>query len=565
MTRVGAFGWSLLVVLARAATRPDVLYILLDDWGWGNAGWHHPSGYTDVQSPNMDALVREGVELNRHYAYKMCGPSRSAIQSGRNPIHVNVLNLAIDTHNPNDPVSGFDGIPRNMTGIGEHLLRAGYDTHFYGKWHAGMATPQHTPHGRGYRSSLSYLGSSNDFWTNRFGFCSKGNEMVPVVDLWNGTGPAYGQNNTPTCSQKHQKGCVYEDQLFLDRVIDAIDHRDAATPQFIFWSPHIAHVPLEVPDSALKRFSFIHSEERQKYHAMVYWIDEAIGKVVQKLKDSGSWDNSVVIVHSDNGGPIYGNGCCGANNWPLKGGKRANWEGGIRVNSFVTGGALPEKVRGTKQEGLMAAWDWYATIAGLAGVDPTDHKAAEAGLPPIDSKDMWPLISGQVQQSPRTELALGDAQDKGKASSKTLVGGLIQGRYKVLVGNLSESGWTDSEYPSNTTWRSNDAIQSCGRDANSGCLFDVVDDPGEHFNLAKERPDILQRMLARVAEIEKTAFSPYRGSQHSAFCQHVLDVYRGFTGPFVDTDYTPVQITSGVGTFYEVDFSFPVLQLALAD
>ena len=69
----------------------------------------------------------------------------------------------------------------------------------------------------------------------------------------------------------------------------------------------------------------------------------------------------------------------------LRGGKFSNWEGGIRVNAFISGGFIPPAARGTVQSGLTAGWDWYATLAGLAGADPTDHRAAAAGLPPIDS------------------------------------------------------------------------------------------------------------------------------------------------------------------------------------
>merc|ERR1719506_2232304 len=108
---------------------------------------------------------------------------------------------------------------------------------------------------------------------------------------------------------------------------------------------------------------------------MVNFVDEAIGNVTNKLKKEGLWDNTLIIVHADNGGPIYNSGKAGANNYPLKDGKMANWEGGIRVNAFATGGLLPKSVRGTKQEGLMTGWDWYATFAALAGVDAKDEKA----------------------------------------------------------------------------------------------------------------------------------------------------------------------------------------------
>ena len=104
---------------------------------WADAGWHR--GYTapggehvpatpEVATPNLDALVKVGIDLNRHYVYKYCSPSRSALQSGRNPYHVNPLNAEPEISNPADPVSGFAAIPRNMTGIATKLAAAGYKT-----------------------------------------------------------------------------------------------------------------------------------------------------------------------------------------------------------------------------------------------------------------------------------------------------------------------------------------------------------------------------------------------------------------------------------------------------
>jgi len=109
--------------------------------GWANVGYHRtpaddPKG--EVQTPTMDSLCREGVELNQSYAFWYCSPSRSAIQTGRNPIHVNVNNDGLMIHNPADPVSGFAGIPRNMTTIAWKMREAGYSTYFYGKWHVCM-------------------------------------------------------------------------------------------------------------------------------------------------------------------------------------------------------------------------------------------------------------------------------------------------------------------------------------------------------------------------------------------------------------------------------------------
>ena len=86
--------------------------------------------------------------------------------------------------------------------------------------------------------------------------------------------------------------------------------------------------------------------------------------------------------------------------YPLKGLKASDWQGGIRVNTFVSGGYLPEDMRGTMTDEYIHLADWYATFSNLAGVDPTDELAASFGLPEIDSLDMWPLISGQVSTSP---------------------------------------------------------------------------------------------------------------------------------------------------------------------
>lgn len=210
----------------------------------------------------------------------------------------------------------------------------------------------------------------------------------------------------------------------------------------------------------------------------------------------------------------------------IKGGKLSNWEGGIRANAFVTGGLLPPHVLGTKQAGLMAGWDWYATYCALANVDPTDHKAHAAGLPPIDSHNLWPLLSGQATASPRTELAIGDGGQ---------VGGLIRADgFKILLGNLAQSGWTGPVFPNTTShWDPDESKETCGNTAATGCLFDVRADPGEHENLAGSKQDVWRTMMQRLLEINATFFAPDRGHKDPAACQMALSRYSGFWGPFV--------------------------------
>jgi hypothetical protein len=123
-------------------SKPHILYVLADDFGWADADWHRPANWTELATPNMMWLISQGAELDQHYAFKFCSPTRSAIQSGRNPIHVNVQNYQPVQWNwqepDKDPDSGFAGISRNMTTISSVMKGAGYATHFAGKWDCRM-------------------------------------------------------------------------------------------------------------------------------------------------------------------------------------------------------------------------------------------------------------------------------------------------------------------------------------------------------------------------------------------------------------------------------------------
>ena len=306
------------------AQKPHVLFILVDDLGHAELGYNRATATKEVATPSINQLVQDGVKLDRHYVHKFCSPTRCAIQSGRAPIHVNVINAAPEVTNPADPVGGYAGMPRNMTGIAEVLKRAGYATHFAGKWDVGMATNEHTPVGRGYDTTLNYYHHTNDYYTFRYGGCNGTNDLhVPMVDLWTympgvNNMPRFGRAarsyaNSPQCSDENQKPlgpdnqtCVFEDTLFEERVTEVVRGHDTKVPLFVFWSTHIVHGPLQVPNEQLAKFSFINDTTRQTYHAMVNWIDGAIGRVVDATKAKGLYDDMLIVFSSDNGGPISG-------------------------------------------------------------------------------------------------------------------------------------------------------------------------------------------------------------------------------------------------------------------
>ncbi len=225
---------------------------------------------------------------------------------------------------------------------------------------------------------------------------------------------------------------------------------------------------------------------------------------------------------------MYNNGSAGANNYPLRGGKGANFEGGVRANAWATGGLIPVAQRGKKVGGLIALQDFYGTFCHLAGVDPFDARAAAAGLPPVDSYNLWPLLSGANRTSPRAELALGSAGLLAPwMDGAPAVQGLIQPPWKLLLGELGQNIWQSPTYPNeSTSWP--DTPFSCGE----GCLFDLESDPTEHNDVAAAHPDVVARMRARVAELQRAVYNPVRGRDDGTACKAALGEWGGFWGPF---------------------------------
>jgi arylsulfatase A-like enzyme len=131
-----------------------------------------------------------------------------------------------------------------------------------------------------------------------------------------------------------------------------------------------------------------------------------VGQLVQGLEKANMWENTLLVLSSDNGGASFvGNDpCCIANNHPLRGSKSTPFEGGVRVVSFAAGGLL-ERIAplmiGRELDGLLHLADWYATFCHLANVDVFDDRAALAGLPPVDGVNVWPYIAGLAPTSPR--------------------------------------------------------------------------------------------------------------------------------------------------------------------
>ena len=507
-----------------APNPPHVIIVALDDYGWADS-WHSPAGSNESQIPTLRELVATGIDLQRHYVFMYCSPSRSALHTGRNPIHVNVLNNYLDVHNPADPIGGYQGVPLNMSFLPQKLKTVGYATHFVGKSHLGMATPAHIPIARGYDTSLHYFTGANDYWDSTSGAES---QCKPTfTDLWKDGHPAKAFNNSWACSQASQApGCLYEDEIFTRSIVDTINASDPATPFFGYVAFHNVHEPLEVPQATLDRFAWIDNPTRRKYMAMVSEMDSHLARIVQALKDKGMWENTLLLAFADNGGPL--NTC---SNYPLRGGKMGNFEGGTRGAAVLSGGFLPPAVRGTASEGFIAIEDWWATILGLAGVDASDAPAAAAGLPAPDSIDQWAFLSGATTVPPRQEIWKGWG---GVREGAAVMQGLTNAStgWHLLIDEVTVNCWSGPFSPNaSATCPGKDLV--CGRpDApvggKAGCLFNVLADPGQHSDVAEANPDIVAALYARLQAINSTAYQPNRGTFDQAACQVYRDKWGGF-------------------------------------
>ena len=368
-----------------------------------------------------------------------------------------------------------------------------------------MATDLHSPTARGYDSWLGYWHHANDYWSFGEGTCESTTETNELVrDLWRYDSnasttdledssdigrPAMDLQNADFCSQLHQSDsnttCVYEEKILLDRVVDIILNHDVNDPLFLLWSSHLVHMPLQAPSDYVDKFKDVDDEQRRMMRAMTNYLDDAIGQMVTALQHKDMWNNTLIVGHADNGGEIMFEGICGGNNWPLRGGKFSNWQGGIKTVAFVSGGMVPPARRGTTLSGHVTAWDWYATYCDIAGVDVDDAKSSAAGLPDVDGIAQWPYLSGANLTSHRNQVLIGDTSATSfNGDGKTLVGGIIRGEMKLLIGASNKDYRVDQDVITGPLWPNKTSefhpinplltTRRCTRDPKQSCLFNLT-------------------------------------------------------------------------------------------
>lgn len=418
-----------------APVKPNILLIIADDLGWQDVGWH--GGI--YRTPNLDRLVREGVELDRHYVQPVCTPTRTALLSGRwtsrfGPQALSPSNLRVYA-------------PGTVT-LASALKEAGYSTSMAGKWHLG-SKPEWGPNQYGFDHSYGSLNGAVDPWTHQY---RKG----PYLDTWHRDGRIFQEEGNAT-------------ELVAQEIGQRI--REASSPWFIYVPFHAVHLPVDAPEKYKDLYrdqTFGETPDRaeamRRMGAFVSQMDAKVGEFVSILEETKQRDRTLIVFSSDNGGlaagknPYVGNvpdSPVLSSNRPLRGYKNQLYEGGIRVSAFAN---WPGVLRPRKIDEVLHAVDWMPTLTRLAAC------ASPAGLQ-VDGMDLWPLLSGEVESLPSRAIYI--PHPGGRV--------LIRDGWKLITYN-------DQRKPQ---------------------LFDVRRDPGETKNLSEQEPKKMADLQAAMLELRK--------------------------------------------------------------
>lgn len=341
---------------AERGHRPNIVVILADDLGHGDLS---RNGSPHIRTPHIDALASASVRFTDAYvAAPVCGPSRSALLTGRYPARIG--------HEFNG--GPHDRLPPGELTIADRLRPAGYACGCIGKWHLGVGKGLH-PLDRGFDSFFGNL-------AGMFDYLLRGRaESIPMM-----------RDRDPAPEN------AYATDAFA-REAEAFIARHARRPFFLYLAPNAPHAPPQAAPAYLQRNAHIPEGRHRTYAAMVTALDDLVGRVTARLTHLGLDRDTVVVFLSDNGGTPE----VAASNGPFRGYKKDLWEGGIRVPMFVRAAGRFEPR--TVHLEPVTAMDLLPTFAAWAGVG-LDAPAERSP----DGRDLTPLLDGRTDRSPHDTL-----------------------------------------------------------------------------------------------------------------------------------------------------------------
>ena len=408
--------WLLLNVSATPATlgmsadrRPNFLIFLCDDVGWAECGFQ---GAKDIPTPQIDSIAKNGIRFTQGYVSgPYCSPTRAGLLTGRYQTRFG--------HEFNS-VARQSGLERSEQTIADRLKSLGYATCAIGKWHLGAGEP-YRPTRRGFDEFYGTLANTPFFHPTQFMDSRVSADVQAITDDDFYTTDAYG-----------------------DRAVDWLEqHKDQ--PWFLYVPFNAQHAPLQSPPKYLDRFPHIRDTRRRTFAAMMSAMDDAVGKIVGKVREIGQEESTLIVFLSDNGGPTRQTT---SDNRPLRGFKSTTWEGGVRVPFCL------------QWKGELPAGTIYDSPIIQLDLSPTMMAAAGANVDPawkLDGVDLLPYLTGENRQRPHETLYWRFGEQWA----------IRHGDWKLVV---ARGGGGDPE------------------------LYHLAVDPSESHNLAAERPEKVKEL-----------------------------------------------------------------------
>ena len=450
--------WFVTPCRAETATskkQPNVLLVIVDDLGFADLSC---LGSKDMKTPNLDQLYAESLKLERLYANcPVCSPTRASVLTGCYPDRVGVPGV-IRTH----PENNWGYYQPFTQTLPHQLQETGYETVAIGKWHLGLSPETH-PLSQGFERFQGYLGDMmDDYYKHRrhgINYMRKGrHEIDPqghATDLFTQWAVEYinnvGKKNTPK-DASDPSGFRPEKET---------------QPWFLYLAYNAPHTPIQPPQDWYEKVKRRErtdsdnaiSDKRAKIVALIEHMDAGIGQVLNALKESGQYENTVIVFTSDNGGQAN----VGANNGPLRGEKQQMYEGGLRIPGCIR---VPAKTKaGSTSHTVCCTADFFPTITDLAGIKVADGIDGQSLMPLIDQ----PLAANGLNLWPTRRIYF-VRREGGPTYAGLTSQALLHGRYK-LVHDLPTKQFE---------------------------LFDVEADPSESNDLAKKMPKKLRELTRHL-------------------------------------------------------------------
>jgi len=359
--------------------QPNILYFLVDDMGWMDAGYQGSQVY---ETPNMDKLASKGVKFtNAYVSHPRCVPSRYSIMTGKYPARINR--------------PGPGKMKLEEVTLAEGLKEAGYSTFFAGKWHLSMGGKS-MPKNQGFDYNIA-----------------GGHAGAPISYHYPYNSPPHHQFKIPILGLEDGLEGEYLTDRLTDETIKYLrEHtrKHHTQPFFAFLSHYGVHEPFHAKKEFVEKFSkkidSIHfdtpeyikeshgytkmRQDNAKYAAMLYSVDESLGRIIKTLEDLDQLENTLIIFYSDNGG-LSNTGTekrpLATSNYPLRAGKGHLYEGGVRVPLIVRWDGITKA--GSASDAIITGTDFFPTLLEVAGADlrPNDHLDGESFLWAIQGKD----------------------------------------------------------------------------------------------------------------------------------------------------------------------------------